>query len=217
MLFGQLDSNSITIRASRTLDLQRDHLQLYVTVAAAQTAGLEDILSALQGSGVAATDLASVSSFSPNPYSGTGVPPGGPMLQWVFSWPVPFAKLGATLETLKTIEQTIMKAGWSLTYGSNGIGASPQSLASQQCSIPDLLSDARAQAAMLANAAGLTAGAIVALSDDSGAGFYFAAPQNAGYFVPSLNFRSGSFSFGSSPVSNVYCSMMVKFQLLRYQ
>ena len=225
VLFGQLDSNSITIRTSRTLNLQRDQLLLDVGVAAAQTAGLEDILSALPGSGVAATDLTSVSSAII--YIGTGLPPSASMLRWAFSWAVPFGKVGATVEALKTVQKTIMKTGWSLTYGSNGTQASPQSLASQQCSIPDLLVDARAQASMLANAAGLTAGAIVALSDDSGTGrFGFAtAPQYALLLVPSVSFRSGdfssyssgSFSFGSSPVSNVYCSMVVKFQLLRYQ
>ena len=218
VLFGQLDSNSITIRASRMLTAQPDQVVITATVNAAQTAGLDDVLAALQGSGVTAANLMNVSSGVA--YLNINSPVGGPVLasrptlQWMFSWPVPFAKVGATLGSLKTTQQTVAQSGWNLTYNVYDLQASQQSVASQQCSIPDLLADARKQAATLANAAGLTAGAILALSDGTAvrgdAGWY-----ETSYFASFPSIRFGTFSAYVSPF--VDCSLVVKFQLLRYQ
>ena len=210
VLFGELDSNTITIRSSRFVTVPPDQVVFNVTVNAPQTAGLDDVLAALRGSGVTAADLTNISSEREVIEAGA---PFVPTLIWMFSTPAPFAKVGARLGALKTLQQTL-SSGWGLTYNAYGLQTSAESVASQQCSIPDLLADARRQAATLANAAGLTAGAILALSDGTAvrgdAGWY---PTS--YFASFPSIRFGTFSAYVSPF--VDCSLVAKFQLLRYQ
>ena len=66
LAFGQLDSNSITVTASRNASLQPDQAVFAVSVQSGISASLDDVLAALQGSGITAANLSSVSSVQQN-------------------------------------------------------------------------------------------------------------------------------------------------------
>ena len=77
---------------------------------------------------------------------------------------------------------------------------------SQTCSIPDLLADARAQAQKLADAAGLTLGAILAMSSFAATP---AANPDTGIAIPGLI----STALLTTPQ---ICTATVKFGLTRF-
>ena len=56
-VFGQLDDNTLTITASRTMDVQPDQVIVGVYVNAPFDNTVDDILGALQGSGVTSANL----------------------------------------------------------------------------------------------------------------------------------------------------------------
>jgi hypothetical protein len=52
LAFGQIDSNSITVTASNNVSLQPDQAVFGTTVQSGINTGLDDVLMALQGSGI---------------------------------------------------------------------------------------------------------------------------------------------------------------------
>ncbi len=220
--FGQLDSNSVTIQASRVVTLQPDLATLSITVTSNLSTGLDAVIAALQGTGITSANLAGVNTI-------TGIPLRNLLpetsLAWTFSLAVPFAALKNTTATLSTLQGNIAQQsrGLALTFAVQGSDVSPQLRASQTCAIPDLVADARAQAKKLSDTAGLGLGPILALAD---------SPAVISPWFDVASFRSGDFSPGAayfSPVavylipvpyfapsvSTVSCSLAVKFGLLR--
>ncbi len=205
MCFGQLDSNSVTIQVSRASDVQPDVATLSITVTSSLSTGLDQVVAALQGTGITSANLAGVNTI-------TGIPLRSMLpetsLAWTFSLSVPFAALKNTAAMLSTLQA-------KLTFSVQGSDVSPQLLAAQKCSIPDLINGARAQAKKLTDAAGLGLGPILALADSpASAGFSFNTPR-----VGILSFSANgtglaSFLLGqvTTPVS---CLVLVKFGLLR--
>jgi hypothetical protein len=173
--YGQIDSNAVTVTASRNASLQPDTVLFGVTVTSGFNTGLDDVIAALAGSGITAANFSSLSSpqvipgFSP----GTGIitlpPSPQPMLQWNFTLPVPLSKLKDTSTTLTNVQQSIAKknAGLAMSFSIQGTQVSQQLQQSQPCIVSDLLADARTQAQKLADAAGLTLGQILALSSST--------------------------------------------------
>ena len=94
LLFGQLDSNSVTVTASQSVNLQPDQVLFGVGVGSSLTTSLDDVLAALQGSGITFANFSGVSGNgaftiipvpSPIPFPS----PQQPAILWSFVLPVP--------------------------------------------------------------------------------------------------------------------------------
>ncbi len=205
--FAQLDSNSITVAASNNVTLQPDQAVFSVSVTSSQSTGLDDILAALQGSGITIANFVGVST-SPQVIAVIGpVPPAAPapMLTWTFSLPAPLANTKATVASLTTLQQNIAKAnnGLTLSFSIVGTQVSQQLAQSQTCSFPNLIASATTQAQALAVAGGVTLGSILAIS-------------SATSTIAAANFVSGAFSevvlTNAAPPP---CAITVKFAVTR--
>ena len=208
LLFGQLDSNSMEITASRSVNLPDDEVIVDVTVNSGTGGTLDQVVAALAGSGITAANFSDLSSSRDG-------------LDWSFSISAPLSKMKATLASLAEQQQSVSasKSGLTMSFGVAGSRSSGQS---QSCSMPDLIADAKAQAQKLASAAGLTAGPILAMSESEPAAIpagrvgiiqfsgAFAVP-NVSQFVPVKTFLLGAVAPAQT------CALVVKFQLLRYQ
>src|ERR1019366_161646 len=99
LLFGQLDNNSVTLTASRSIPTPLpDQVLLNVTVGTSATATIDDAIAALPGLGITASQLAAVQASSQE-------------LDWSFSLTVPLAKLKDTIATLTALQQSRSKPG----------------------------------------------------------------------------------------------------------
>jgi hypothetical protein len=209
LISAQTDSNSITVTASRNPNLQADQIVFGVSVISGLNATFDDVLGALQGSGIA---LANFTGVTTGPYYGIGVPQPAsdpnpvtpaapaPTLQWSFILPVPLSKIKDTIGTLTTVQQNVAKKNnWlTVTFQVQGTQVSAQSQQSQACALSDLIADARAQAQKLADAAGMGVGVILAMS-------------GATYGVTPISVYSSWFS-----PSGPNCTLTVKFALQRF-
>ena len=208
--FGQLDSNSVTVTATRSLTQQPDQVLFGVTVESGLNTGLDDVVAALQGSGITLGNFVGVST-APAGFVLTGGPllptTVMPMLQWTFALPVPLPKIKDTLASLSALQKGIAQQNKGLTLSFN-VQGNQVSAPSQACPIPDLLADAHAQAQKLAAAAGLSLGTVLAMSSVT------SVPSSIASVAPVIQ---GSISFSATaPVFPSVCSMTVKFALLRY-
>jgi len=208
--FAQLDSNSVIVSAARGMTQQIDQVLFGVTVQSGLNTGLDDVVAALQGSGITAANFSAVSTAPAYVLIGTGGPQPPtvtPMLLWTFALPAPLAKIKDTIATLTALQQRIAQQtnGLTLSFNVQGTQVSAQLQQSQVCPTSDLLADATAQAQKLAGAAGLSLGAVLAMSSGT------SVPGNAGSAVA----IAGALIF-APPVLPSVCSMTVKFALLRY-
>lgn len=190
--FAQLDSNSLTVTASRTATLQPDQMVFNVTVQTPSTTNLTDVLTALQSTGITMANFSSVNlnfqTLSAQPFA----------QQWAFGLAVPIAKMKDTITTLTNVQQTINKAGaMTMSFSVYGAQVSLQATQSQSCSYSDLLNDARTQAQKLADASGLILGNVLALATGS-------------------SVATGTSSSVVGYFSALPCSITVKYQLSRY-
>jgi uncharacterized protein YggE len=201
-LFAQLESHTLAISATRSINPQPDQVVFGLSVSSAATASLDQIVGALSGLGVTSANLTGVGNSSPT------------TLQWSFTLAAPLSNLSATIGSLTKLQQTIAQnnSGLTSTFGVEGTQVSQQLQQSQSCSNTDLIADATAQAQKLAAAAGLTLGPILKLSN---------VPLAQTYAVPAIAERLGSFVSGDfsevlleSAPTPVTCSLLVKFQLL---
>jgi len=207
-VFGQLPSHTVTVQATRSLNLQPDQVVFGVSVSSSAGTNLSQVVAGLSGIGITAADLTGVENFDPS------------TVQWGFTLAVPIASLTATITSLTSLAKTIGQnnSGLTLTFSVNGTQVSQQLHASQTCSNADLIADATAQGQKLAAAAGMTLGPILKLSNVS------PAPPAVGATLglfPTLLLggRLGSFSgfvqYVAPPVTSpVTCSLSVQFQLL---
>lgn len=186
--FAQLDSNSVTVTASRNAPVQADVANFSVYVVSGVSVSLADVLAALQGSPITASNFIGIggvpSGFNVVPATGA---PSQPQIQWGFALAVPISKIKDTVALLTALQTSIAQnnSGLALTFNLQGTQVSTQARQSAACSITDLLSDARAQAQKIADASVLTLGPILAMSGATG-------------LVP-------------------VCSITVKFGLVRFQ
>ncbi len=197
LISAQTDSNSVTVTASRTTTttFQIDQASFGITVTSDLNTSLDDVLAALQGSGITIANFSGLYNF---PYGYPPTPSAPPsMLQWSFGLVVQLSKIKDTFASLTTLQQNLVKKnnGLSITFaiqGSQPSGAGQQS----QCSLTDLISDARAKAQKMVDAAGLGLGVVLAMSSSTSV-----APANIQpYAIPLSNF----------------CSLTVKFALQRF-
>ena len=64
LAFGQLDSNSVTVTASRGVSVQADQAVFGVFVDSGLNTSLDDVLAALQGSGITVANFSGVTKVS---------------------------------------------------------------------------------------------------------------------------------------------------------
>lgn len=220
VLLAQLDSNSVTITATRSVYLQPDQAVFGVSVTAPVDATLDQVVTALQGSGITAANLSN-SAIAPT------------QSLWLFSLPVGLSAVKSTIASLTGLQNTVAQRhnGFNLNFSVRNTQVSTRLQESQQCATEDLVSDARAQAQRLAIAAGLTLGPILALSDGpslpiaavrsgSFATFLLGVPSPVeGTIIDPSTTTTAVFTTTlptfSSPALN--CFLTVKFALLRYQ
>jgi hypothetical protein len=200
LAFGQLDSNSITVTASRstTMGVQPDEAVFTVQVSSGLDVSLDDVLAALPATGISTVNFVTMNSFVLFPQT-QGQP--GPLLGWTFRYAVPLAKIKDTITLLTSLQQTIANRhnGLTLTFGLQGFQAS-----GQNCSLSDLITDARTQAQKLADAGGVSVGNILAISSPTGA-----SSQNSIQAV-------APGAPGAPPSGPPTCAVTVKFGLLRF-
>ena len=211
-LFAQMDTNGLTVTATRQRLVQPDQQILEVLVDSTLNASLDDVVAAIASAGIKATDLSGVSGPSTQGSTNT------PVLEWAFRFTVPLATLRNTLAALDSLVQTIggKNTGWSLRYFGSGVQVSQQALAAQQCSIPALIADARAQAQKTASATGVSLGPIIAVSDGKSlsSGTVEGILVLGGFVTPTA-VGVTSFLLPQSPPQT--CSVVVKFSLLPNQ
>ncbi|MGD0132531.1 MAG: SIMPL domain-containing protein [Bryobacteraceae bacterium] len=203
--FGQIESHTVTISATRSLVLQPDQIVLQLTVSSNPSATLDQIVGALSGLGI--TDANLTGTYNSNP----------PTLTWNFSFTAPLANLTATIGSITKIEQTIAQnnSGLTLTFYIGGTQVSQQLQQAQTCPNSDLISDATAQAQKLASAAGMSLGPILRLSNAPRS-----QPAEPALVAENATLTGvvGAYSFNEillTPLpSPVTCSLSVQFQLL---
>ncbi|PWU09807.1 MAG: hypothetical protein C5B51_05580 [Terriglobia bacterium] len=157
--FGQLTSNSVTVSTSQPGTVQPDQAVFVVSVTSATDKGLDDILKALAGSGITAANLAGIRTAA-NPVQ--SVPQPQMMLFWSFRLIVPLSKVKDTTAMLSSLQQTLPKPDFSLSFGVQGTQAS--GAATTPCNYGELFNQARTEAQKIAGAAGLSAGAIIGIN-----------------------------------------------------
>jgi len=201
LAFGQLETDTITVQASRSVNLTPDQVSFYVTVSAGPTSSLDQIVTALSGLGITASNFSGM--YGPNDNRGS--------LQWSFALPTPLTKVNATIASLIALQQSMIKnnSGMSLTFQMQGAYVSQQAYQSQPCSTKDLVADAQAQAQNVAAAAGFAVGPMIKISDGSSA----TTPAYVQNAVFSVGLASVLLEYNTAPSG---CSLEVKFKLLRY-
>jgi uncharacterized protein YggE len=206
LAFGQFESNSITVTASNNVTLQPDQAIFSVTVTTGLTTGLDDVLTALQGSGITSANLSGVATQ--NGYFSSGpITQPFPMLVWSFTLTAPLTNTKTTVASLTTLQQNITKAnnGLALSFSIIGTQVSQQLAQSQTCSLSSLLTSATTQAQALATAGGLTLGSILAMSSSTS----------------NVSSSSSYTGVGAIVYANVYstpppCAITVSFNVTRY-
>jgi uncharacterized protein YggE len=198
--FAQLDTNVITVAASRQLNVQPDQVTMFVTVTTNQDRTLDNVLAALPPI-ITAANFTGVSGY------GTG------HVQWAFSLTVPITNLTGMLALLHTAAS---QRAYTIDYFVQGSSASAQAAAAQQCPYPALIADARAQAGKLASAAGVTLGPIVSLVQGGADGSAPAVLYGSVYEVlaPGQIYGSASsfLNLLTTPRANS-CALTVQFSL----
>jgi uncharacterized protein YggE len=183
---------TVTVTASRNASVAPDQGTITVDVVTPTDATLDDVLAVAQGSIVTAANFTSV--YTSTSYDSTGKTYRD-YLDWGFTLTAPLSNLKTTFGQLAALQVAVgtKNNGMAVSYSLRGTQTSAQALAGQNCAASDLVSDARAQAQKLAVAAGLSVGAVVAVSGTS-----VVTPP------------SGGFSAGTYQPS---CSLTVKFAL----
>lgn len=200
-LSAQVDSDSITVTASRDVNLPPTQLVFSITVHTNNDGSLADVHQALQSAGLNGAVFTDLNTA----YTGSGVN-AATSLDWSFELRAPVASLKPTLALL---ESARLKSKPALAY-SVGSDAAPTA-----CNQADLLGEVTSGAQKLASAAGVGLGPVVAMSDAPARKVnVLSAP---GYVIPvaRVSLLLGIPVSGSS--SPAACALTVKFRLLRYQ
>jgi uncharacterized protein YggE len=168
--FAQPAPNTITVTATRAVSVQPDQVVFNVTVTSPVTSSRDEVVAALQGSGITLANFTSVYSTQTVVSQQIGQASSNQLvtvLQWNFTLTVPLANLKSTIDTLTGLQMALSTAknGMSMGFSVQGMQASAQAQQAQPCSLSGLIADARAQALKIANAASATLGNIVALSN----------------------------------------------------
>lgn len=159
---AQVTPNSVTVTATRNTNTQPDQVVFGVNVDTPIDATRDDVLAAIQGSGITIANFSVVRTVQTfNGQQQVAV------LEWSFLLPTPISTMKSTAGLLSAVQKSVAqtKPDFSMSFGVEGMQVSPQAAQSQPCPLSDLVADARAQAQKLAGAAGATVGSILAISN----------------------------------------------------
>ncbi len=164
LLFGQLSNNLVTVTASQTAGAPADQAVFTLSVQAPIDKSLDTVAGALAGVGITAANLVSFSAPTTSVVAGPGQ--DGAAMIWNFQLTVSLSKIKDTIAALSGFQQTLLQnqSGLSLSFTLSGTQVS----APADCNAADLIPAARAQAQAIAAAAGLKAGALLAMTTASG-------------------------------------------------
>jgi len=209
LAFGQVESNSVTVTASQSVNLPPDQVVFGVYVTASINSSLDDVLAALKGSGITIANLSGVGNASPIGIVTVGLATA-PNVQWSFALAVPFAQMKATVTALTSLQQSNIQSnsGFALSFSVQGTQVSASAQQSQVCSITGLIADATAQAQKLASAAGLNLGSILAMSSGT-------SSPAAGNLVQQVE-TVGSLLVSQQLTVPQSCALTVKFTVTRF-
>jgi hypothetical protein len=214
--FGQNDANTVTVVATRSLDLPIEQVSYSVQVKSPIDATLSQVLQEVQSVGITANDLSGVSTTAPAlqiPIPGIVLLSDTPQLIWSFSLTSRFSKLQQTLAQLRAVStpNPDKKSNFTISFCIANASATQASIDEvANAALPDLITDARARAKRLADAAGLTVGVILNLSDERsivGAGANGLSASDILRLTTSL---------GGLTSPKLAVSVSVRFALLRY-
>lgn len=197
-LFGQLSTNSVTVTASNTANLQPDQIVYSIEIDSPLNATLDQVVAAVASLGITTSNLSSIDSQHLQAVvTGQSAPPP---LSWFFSLAAPTSSNQTTVAQLTILQQTIAKQnnGLKMSFSVRGTQISQQLQQSQPCILSHLLAQARTQAQSLASAAGFNLDVIQAMSTTIST-----AVSGQGQSLSSF-----LLSAGSAP-----CSVTVKFGL----
>jgi uncharacterized protein YggE len=155
LVFAQTTTNSVTVTATSSTTVAPDQAIVTVYVATPTTGTLDDAVAALQGTGLNSSNLSGLGTIQSVSGRQTVV-----QIQWSFTLYADLVSLKSTLASLTALQQKSP----SVSFSVQGTQVSAKAAQSQPCSLPDLMTNARAQAAQLANAAGRTVGSVLAVS-----------------------------------------------------
>jgi len=186
--WGQLQTNSILVSASRTSASIPDQATYFVQVYSGFGASLSDVVNAVSSAGISSVDFAGFGFFN-------DLPPNA-SVEWDFNLTVPLSTLGPTIAALSSIQA---KANNGLVVSFSFQGTSTSAAAQPKCVISDLVADATVQAQALADAANLRLGPILAVSDQGAA--------TTGLFI-----LGDRVSISTPPTT---CAATVKFGIVR--
>ncbi len=196
--FAQVDSNSVTVTATRQFYPVLNQVTWVIYLNASDNADLDDITAALRAAGVINAK-----------FSGASQNYGVDLMQgprWSFTVTSPIASLKDTAALLVAAQKKIQSQGMSMDFDIAGLQPSNQTVTAQPCSQSDLIADARAQAQKMTDAAGVVLGPILAVSD--------AGLPNATVVYGYAAFLLGVVSTQAATPST--CSLTVKFGMSRY-
>ncbi len=192
LALGQVTPNSVTVNATRNASVQPDQVVFGVFVDTPSDAARDDVIAALQGSGITLANFSSVRSFQ-----GVNTDQTVTTLEWSFYLTAALSTMKSTTGLLSAVQKSVAesKPGFKMFFGVEGTQTSPQAAQqAQPCPLSDLVADARAQAQKMASAAGGSVGAILGISS---------ATLNTNAANPLVQ-------VGSYPI----CSLTVKFALV---
>ena len=166
LAWGQLTPNSITVTATKNASLQPDEVVFGVTVNTTLEATRDEVIAALQGSGIKAENFSDVRNVQQ--FNIVGRDPQL-MLAWTFQLPVALSNMRSAIDLLTTVQRNAAgkKNIVSISFGAQGTRVSSQLQRTQSCALSDLIADARAQATKLSAAARMGVGAILAMSSST--------------------------------------------------
>ncbi len=196
LAFGQLDSDTLTVSVSQSVNLQPDQIVFGIIQIAPPGRSLDEVLASLKAAGITQATFSTVSSV-----------PGSPNLQWLFTIAVPLSKMRATSAQL-----TAQK----ILFSVQGLQVSDELQRAPQCSIPSMFADIRTQAKTIADAAGLVVGDVLAISQENAQVGVQLQQQNPPTAIGRLGQWFSAPLFTTPLPAPVNCFLTVQFKLLRY-
>lgn len=157
---GQTPVNTITVTAYRNSTAAPDLVAFTVAVDAPISMTRDDVIAALQGSGIGLANFQSVYST----FTYTADNQQVQQLEWSFSVTTPLAALKDGIASLAALKQSLAKSGLTLSFMIQGTQTSAAAAQAHPCSQAGLLADARAQAQSIAALATMRVLAVVSMA-----------------------------------------------------
>ena len=174
--FAQINPRTISVTASKNVDLAPEEISFDVDVSTDQDTTLEEVIQAIQNTGITTRDFQSVRS-------GYGYRSEQPELRYSFGFSAPFTRLQEIIAKLEAARGTPRgKKRMDLDFSLEGAGPRDNTVEQAKQSImPDLISEARRKGQLLAAAAGVTLGPIYSINNEGSGSYFFFGRRSLQY------------------------------------